>query len=73
MSDAAWFLIVSGGLTAIAGLGAALAPVAVLRFGFNQPGGPIVFFVRHWGLLIGLVGALTVWSAYVPAGIGGLV
>ena len=62
------FLIASGALTALAGAGAFLAPALVLRVAFALPSGPIVFFVRHWGLLIGLVGALTVWCAFVPAG-----
>ena len=41
MSFATWFMIVSGALTALAGLGAALAPSIVLRFGFDQPPGPM--------------------------------
>ncbi len=66
------FLVISGALTAIAGTGALIAPAAVLRFAFHEPSGPITFFVRHWGLLIALVGALTVWSAGVPAARDGI-
>ncbi|MGR4064931.1 MAG: hypothetical protein ACLQPV_05740 [Vulcanimicrobiaceae bacterium] len=64
-----WILIVSGIVTALAGLPAALAPSLLLPFAFgdDRPSPATVFFCRHWGLLIFLVGALVFQSAYVPA------
>jgi len=61
-------LLVSGIITAGAGLVATLFPRLFLRFGFGveSPIGSLVFFVRHWGVLISAVGALIVYSAYVP-------
>jgi len=63
-----WILLVSGMITAGAGLVATLFPHLFLRFGFGveSPIGSFVFFVRHWGVLISAVGALIVYSAYVP-------
>jgi hypothetical protein len=67
-SSIVWILIVSGAVTALAGLGGFLAPVPLLRliFGIDRPENATAFFVRHWGLLICLVGVLVVYSAYVP-------
>ena len=40
----------------------------MLRLGFAvDADGALLFFVRHWGLLIGIVGALLVEAAAVPA------
>ena len=67
-SSIGWILIVSGLVTAGAGLAAFLLPKLLLRLGFDdeRPSGSAVFIVRHWGVLIIAVGALTVYSAYVP-------
>jgi hypothetical protein len=67
-SSIGWILIVSGIVTAVGGLAGLLFPRAVLQLGFGvQSDGAIVFFVRHWGLLIALVGAMTVYGASYPA------
>ena len=64
----AWILVVSGVITAGAGLAAFLFPHLFLRLGFgvDSPISSLVFFVRHWGVLIFAVGALIVYSAYAP-------
>ena len=64
-----WILVVSGVVTAGAGLSALLFPHLFLRLGFGDetPTSSLVFFVRHWGVLIFVVGALIVYSAYAPA------
>ena len=63
-----WILVVSGVITAGAGLAALLFSHLFLRLGFGveSPSSSLVFFVRHWGVLIFVVGALIVYSAYVP-------
>ncbi len=65
----AWILIVSGIATAAGGLAAFLFPQPVLRlvFGSSSSDGFTLFFVRHWGALLFVVCALTVYSAFVPA------
>src|SRR5262249_15701980 len=65
----AWILVASGIITAGAGLAALLLPHLFLRFGFGveSPISSLVFFVRHWGVLIFVVAALIVYSAYAPA------
>ena len=62
-------LILSGAATAAGGLAACLFPQAVLQlvFGAKSTDGLTVFFVRHWGALLCVVCALTVYSAYFPA------
>jgi hypothetical protein len=64
-----WIIAASGVVTAGAGLTAFLAPHPFLRFGFGVESfqGSMVFFVRHWGVLISVVGALIVYSAGAPA------
>jgi hypothetical protein len=64
-----WLLVVSGVATAAAGLAGALVPSFLLpvAFGDDRPDAATMFFVRHWGLLIFLVGALVFNAAYVPA------
>jgi len=61
-------LIVSGLITAGGGLAAFLQPHLFLRLGFevDSPASVLLFFVRHWGVLILVVAALIVFSAYVP-------
>ncbi len=63
-------LVVSGVATLVAGLAAMLFPKPLLRLGFGVAAvdGALLFFVRHWGLLIACVGALIAWSASGPAG-----
>jgi hypothetical protein len=63
-----WILVVSGIVTAGAGLAAFVFPQLFLRLGFGveTPTSSLVFFVRHWGVLIFVVAALIVYSAYAP-------
>jgi hypothetical protein len=58
-------LVASGVITAGAGLAALLSPRLFLWFGFGveSPHNSTVFLVRHWGVLIALVGVLVVYSA----------
>ena len=67
-SSIGWILIVSGIATAAGGLTACLFPQPVLKlvFGAKNAGGLTMFFTRHWGALLFVVCALTVYSAYVP-------
>jgi hypothetical protein len=62
-------LILSGAATAAGGLAGCLVPQAVLQlvFGAKSTDGLTMFFVRHWGALLCVVCALTVYSAYFPA------
>ena len=68
-SSIGWILIVSGVATAAGGLAAWLFPQTVLQlvFGAKSTDGVTLFFVRHWGALLFVVCALTVYSAYLPA------
>ena len=63
-----WILVASGIVTAGAGLTALLFPHPFLRsgFGVENPTSSLVFFVRHWGVVIFVVGALIVYSADAP-------
>ena len=65
-SAIALILVASGIITAGAGLAALLFPRLFLRsaFGVESPISSLVFFVRHWGVLIFVVAALIVYSAY---------
>jgi hypothetical protein len=67
-SSIGWILVASGAVTAVAGLAALLFPQPLLRLAFRVEGGDgsIVFFVRHWGALLFVMGALIVESAYLP-------
>jgi hypothetical protein len=67
-SSIRWILIISGIATAGGGLAALLCPRLVLRFVFEaeSPNGLTMFFIRHWGALLFVVCALTVYSAYAP-------
>jgi hypothetical protein len=62
-------LVASGIATAVGGLAAFLFPQPVLQFvfGAKSADGLTVFLIRHWGALLFVVCALTVYSAYVPA------
>ena len=68
-SSIGWILVASGIITAGAGLAAFLFPRLFLRFalGVESPIGSLLFFVRHWGVLIFAVAALIVYSAFAPA------
>jgi len=63
-----WILVASGIITGGAGLAALFFPHLFLQLGFGvgSPNTPLVFFVRHWGVLILAIGALIVYSAYAP-------
>jgi len=62
-------LYVTGAVTALAGLTVVLAPKPLLRlvFGVVTVDGALLFFVRHWGVLLFVVGALTVAAGPLPA------
>jgi hypothetical protein len=67
-STIGWILVASGVITAAGGLTALLFPHRFLRleFAVESPASSIVFFVRHWGVLIFVIGALIVYSSYAP-------
>jgi hypothetical protein len=67
-SSIGWILIVSGSVAAAGGLAACLFPQPVLQFlvGTKSTDGLTMLFVRHWGALLCVVCALTVYSAYFP-------
>jgi len=63
-----WIMLVSGALTCTM-LYAAFAPEAALKssFGESIETGPIAeVVVRNWGVLIGLIGAMLIYGAFVP-------
>jgi hypothetical protein len=68
-SSIRWILIVSGTTTAAGSLAACLFPQPVLQlvFGAKSTDGLTMFLIRHWGGLLFVVCALTVYGAYVPA------
>jgi hypothetical protein len=68
-SSIKWVLIISGIGTAAGGLAGLFSPRTTLQLVFGVKGfeGVTMFFVRHWGALLFVVCALTVYSAYVPA------
>ena len=68
VSSIGWILILSGVVTAASGLAACLFPHPVLQlvFGAKSTDGLTMFFVRHWGALLFVVCALTIYSAYFP-------
>jgi hypothetical protein len=67
-SSIGWILMVSGVFAAGGGLAGLLFPkwTVGLVFGVKTIDGPTMFFARHWGALLFVVCALTVYSAYVP-------
>ena len=69
LSSIGSILIVSGLITAGGGLAALLFPRLFLRLGFGDASasGSSIFFAQHWGVLVFVVGALIVYSAYAPA------
>ena len=62
-----WIMLISGILTATMFYDA-LAPDAALRSAFGQgPDGPLAeLIVRNWGVLVGLVGLMLIYGAFVP-------
>jgi len=68
-SSIVWILVVSGIVTGAAGLAGCVAPRSLLRlaFGVDDVQNATLFFARHWGVLIFVIGAMTVFSAYAPA------
>ena len=62
-----WIMLVSGILTTTM-LYTAVAPAAAMRSSFGQAlEGPLAeLIVRNWGLLVGLVGLMLVYGAFVP-------
>ena len=62
-----WIMILSGVLTCTM-FYAAVAPEAALKSTFGESlTGPLAeIIVRNWGALIGLIGVLLIWAAYVP-------
>jgi hypothetical protein len=64
-----WIMLVSGVLTALM-FWTALAPHASLAhsFGHNlESAGPLAeLIVRNWGFLIGLIGLMLIYGAFVP-------
>jgi hypothetical protein len=60
-----WVLLITGLATAGA-MAFFLTPVPMMRIVFGQApfDVPSLLVVRHWGLLVGLVGALLIYAAY---------
>jgi hypothetical protein len=73
------FLIVSGAITLLAGLPAIVVPRTFVRivFGVATFDTALSFFVRHWGVLIAVVGAMSIAGAVLvsarPPILGGAV
>ena len=69
LSSIGSILIVSGLITAGGGLASLLFPRLFLRLGFGDASasGSSIFFAQHWGVIVFVVGALIVYSAYAPA------
>ena len=61
-------LLISGAATALVGLIALLAPGRVFQLAFATEAADdaTLFLVRHWGVLLFVVGALIGWSAQAP-------
>ena|SRR5205823_5512352 len=62
-----WILLLTGLATAGA-LVLCLAPVTMMRILFGEAPSDMLslLIVRHWGLLVGLVGVLLIYAAYHP-------
>jgi hypothetical protein len=59
-------ILVLTGLATVGALALFLAPVTMMKLLFGQaPSGALSLLItRHWGLLVGLVGALLIYAAY---------
>jgi hypothetical protein len=62
-----WIMLISGILTATM-LYAAIAPDSAMQSSFGQRlEGPLAeLVVRNWGVLVGLVGLMLIYGAFVP-------
>lgn len=62
-------LMVVSGLLTLTMLYAAFAPAAAIQasFGESVEGGVAAVVVPNWGILIGLMGALLIYGAFVPS------
>ena len=62
-----WIMLVAGALTTTM-LYVAIAPDAAMQANFGQTlQGPLAeLIVRNWGLLVGLVGLMLIYGAFVP-------
>ena len=62
-----WVMLVAGALTTTT-LYTAIAPDAAMQSSFGQTlEGPLAeLIVRNWGLLVGLVGLMLIYGAFVP-------
>jgi hypothetical protein len=62
-----WILLVTG-LATIGALVLCLAPITMMKMIFGEaPSDALsLLIVRHWGLLVGLVGVLLIYAAYHP-------
>jgi hypothetical protein len=60
---------VSGTLAAVGGIGVFLFPKLTLELGFGTASadGVVISLVRHWGVMVFALYALTVYCGYVPA------
>ncbi len=63
-----FIMLVTGALTAAAGIGGFLFPRSLFRlfFGVEESGEASTLVTRHWGWLGFLIGALVVHAAFVP-------
>ena len=68
-SSMSWLLIVSGTVASLAGVGVFLFPRPTLELGFGTTSadGVVISLVRHWGVMVVVLYALTVYCGYVPA------
>ena len=68
-SSIGWILIVSGAVAALGGVGVFLFPRLTLELGFGAESadGVVISLVRHWGVMVFALYALTVYCGYVPA------
>jgi hypothetical protein len=67
VTEVGYVLVVTGALTAGASI-AFIAPHIVLKllFGVSNPDLATTTIARHWGLLVGLIGALLIYAAFHP-------
>jgi len=66
LADQIVLILLITGLATASALALFLAPVTMMKMLFGQapPDGLGILIARHWGLLVGLVGALLVYAAY---------
>lgn len=62
-----WVLLITGIITAgLVSFYIAPGPMMRIGLGFETDRKDLLSIVRHWGLLIGLVGGLLIWAAFEP-------